>query len=133
MTTFERTANAVLERVSGGASIAEAARTEGVGVSTVKGWLEKGRRDPHGAYGAFAAQVDEIRTGRALPPSDELRDMDENELRALVANAARKGNVAAMRLFADRFLAPVAAAEGKTEAARIIDLMLESAKRRTSA
>lgn len=99
---FEQHAEAILARIVRGASLADAARLHGVGARTVSSWIEKGRRDPDGAYGDFARQVDEARAERRLPSDAD--ELDEDELRRVVARSARAGNVQAAKFYFDTWI-----------------------------
>lgn len=123
---------AVLEAIVSGASQADAARLAGVGVRTVADWLEHGRREPEGRYGEFARAVDEARAEREMPSADELADLTEAEVRQLLSRLARKGNVAAIKLYLDRFLssAPPDDAVRKSAAETVLAAMDELAERR---
>lgn len=121
---------AVLKAIAAGASTADAARASKVGVRTVKDWLEKGRRDPDGRYGAFAQAVDGCREARTLPAPEVLAAMDEDELALVVSQAAREGNVTAMRLRWEQLRAEPVSLEPVTEADKILAEMDELAARR---
>lgn len=92
---FPSVSEGVVQAISGGASIADAAVQAGVSERTVKNWLTKGRREPGTEYAAFAERVDALRAERELPDTSR---MDEDELFEVVSGACRKGSVAAMKL-----------------------------------
>lgn len=79
-------------------SVEDAARAAGVKINTVRGWLRDGRKDPDGRFGRFAADLDAV---RAEAPTVRAGALDLEELRELVAKAARGGSVPAMRLALD--------------------------------
>ena len=82
----------MLEALLAGASIEDAARTAGCSSRSVKRWAARGRSDPDGPYGAFAAAVD---GRRKLEPASSVPDREETLL--LLSAAARRGSVPAMR------------------------------------
>lgn len=89
---LERTRDPFLAALRVGASMADASRTVGVPERTVQNWISRGGREPDGPFGAFAAAV---QAAREQVPSGP---MDLDELREVVAKAARAGSVAAMKL-----------------------------------
>lgn len=95
MDTFSERSGAVLGSLLAGASAADAARQHGVSSRTVERWVQKGRLDSAGRYGAFAAAVD---ARRALEPEEDFEPVTADELALLVSKAARAGSVPAMRL-----------------------------------
>ena len=95
--TFEKCSEGVLEALVAGVSVADTARQHRIASRTIDRWLARGREDPDSKYGPFAEAVDRARVERELPPPDE-RPADPSELRILISEAARKGNVQAMRL-----------------------------------
>lgn len=83
-----------VERFRAGVSLEDACRDLEMRPQTVKNWLSRGRKEPDGTYGPFAAAVDEAREqAKAEEPP-----MDADELARVVSRAARKGSVAAMKL-----------------------------------
>lgn len=92
---FAELSEGVLKSIVAGASVPDAARHVGCAPRTVQRWLARGRENPQGRYGLFAERVDAIQRERELPRELPL---DEEELKRVVARAARKGNVQAMRL-----------------------------------
>lgn len=98
------TAAALIRGVRAGASFDEACSSAGVNVHTGRTWLRNGRRDPKGPYGALAILVDGHRQARLKPEraagSDQPLTLEEAE--RLLAAAARKGSVVALRLWFDR-------------------------------
>jgi len=94
--TFARLADPALESLLAGASVEDAALHVGCSPRTVERWLAKGRAEPSGAYGEFAAAVDEAREARKLDLGTG--PLEPDELEKLVWKAARRGNVSAMRL-----------------------------------
>ena len=92
--------SAILESVSAGASIADAARAAGVREGTLKGWITRGRREPSGPYTAFAASIERARSDAQARPGQ----MTADEFRAQLERAVRSGSVTAMKLWSDLFL-----------------------------
>jgi hypothetical protein len=97
--TFRERGEAIRSALVAGLSVADAACEHHVSPRTIERWLASGRRDADSAYAPFARAVDEARAERGLPPRDGL-PLDAAELRLLVARAARRGNVHAMKLAA---------------------------------
>ncbi|MCB8970361.1 MAG: hypothetical protein M9964_00450 [Solirubrobacterales bacterium] len=96
--TFQRCSAEVVTAIGDGCSIADAARAAGCDSRTVDRWLSNGRKDPHGPYGRFAAQVEARLKERGMPASEHRAVMDRSELLEIISKAARAGSVAAMRL-----------------------------------
>lgn len=92
---FERDHERLLGLLRDGLALVDAAREADVAQRTAERWLTKGRRDPEGKYGQFAAQVDALRADRQISDG---QPMDEEEFKACVAAAARKGSVPAMKI-----------------------------------
>jgi len=90
----------IIDAIQAGASIEEAATTTDVPVTTVRRWLRDGRkgRDP---YAAFAAAVDGARADRKNAESALDGPLTAAEAEVLIARAARKGSVPALRLWYD--------------------------------
>jgi hypothetical protein len=76
-----------------GLTLAEACSDVAVAPDTVKFWLKRGRREAGTDYAQFAEAVDLAREAAATAT------MDENEFRAHVNAAVRRGSVTAMRLW----------------------------------
>lgn len=92
---------AIVARVELGLTFADAAAAAGIKRATAKGWLARGRREEEGAYADFAAAVERAREAAQAP-----RDpMTEAELRLVVSEFARAGNVQAMKLYWEFILA----------------------------
>lgn len=85
---------ALLERFASGLSLPDAARAVGVNATTLKNWLTRGRKEDGTPHAAFAAAVDAARREAA----DRPEPMDRDELIRVVSQAARRGNVQAMKL-----------------------------------
>jgi hypothetical protein len=98
---FDQVSPELLEAVRDGASIDEACRGRDLKVRTVRDWLYRGRKDPQGPYGAFAAAVDGIRASRELPAPSRRGSLSRDEWESCVALAVRAGNVPAMKLWLD--------------------------------
>jgi transposase-like protein len=112
---------AVLEAVKAGASIDEAARQAGRPVATVRRWLMQGRKRPDGNFGELAAAVDKAR-GERRHAERALKGgpLTPSEAELLLAKAARKGSVPALRLWFEQRVA----GEGKQrgdEARRLLE------------
>lgn len=90
----EEIADRLIALFVGGATLNDASREVGLSSQTVNHWLKRGRKEPDGLYGRFAAGVD---AGRAASKAVE-GPMDELELAVVVSRAARKGSVQAMKL-----------------------------------
>ena len=116
----------VLDGVQDGLSLAEAASRAGVPVDTVAGWAAKGRKDPEGRFGAFAAELDEARRNATASLSGELMSLDE--LRLVVAAKARAGSVQAMKL-AYELLRDVSDAPAKPSGLAALDELAAKRKR----
>lgn len=95
------TRGALLERFAAGVSLADAARTLDLREPTVKGWLTRGRRESTGLYAEFVQAVEIAREEARNRPEP----MDEDELRRVVSETARKGSVQAMKLMWEMILA----------------------------
>jgi hypothetical protein len=67
MTLFDRHSKALVALCSEGLTMRAACEQRGLRYKTIQGWLEKGRREPNGRYGAFTRAVDEA---RAKPVED---------------------------------------------------------------
>jgi len=91
---FNTRSTEVLAALRAGVSIADAARANEVTPRTIFNWIRRGREAPDGRYGGFAAAVEEIRKSRQ--PFRE--PLGEAELRVVVSERARRGDVGAMRL-----------------------------------
>lgn len=99
---FEVASAEVLASVRAGASIDEAARQAGVPVATCRRWLRDGRKAPGGRFGAFADAVDSARRERKQAERALDGPLSAEEAELLVARAARKGSVPALRLWFER-------------------------------
>jgi hypothetical protein len=95
--SFEGCSESVLEALVAGVSGEDAARQHDISPRTIERLLSRGRQDPVSKYGPFSEAVDRARAHRELPPPGE-RPADPSELKILISEAARKGNVQAMRL-----------------------------------
>jgi transposase-like protein len=100
MGQFDNTSGEIVASISAGATIDEAARQVDVAVASVRRWLRDGRKDPEGRYAAFAAAVDGAR-GERKQAERALKDgpLTGDEADLLIARAARKGSVPALRLW----------------------------------
>lgn len=86
--------------IQNGATVADAARENGLGESTVNGWIRRGRDDSKSKYGKWTADIDAALRSRRMPAADD-RPADRGELLMMASRAARAGNVQAMRLLAE--------------------------------
>jgi len=89
----------VLESVRAGCSIDEAASQADRPVATVRRWLMEGRKRPDGKHGEFARAVDEARGQRRQAERALEGPLSREEAELLLARAARKGSVPALRLW----------------------------------
>jgi hypothetical protein len=99
MSRFEQVSTDLLKAVRDGATIDEACRGRDLKVRTARDWLYRGRKNPQGPYGAFAATLDAIRASRELPAPSRRGSLTRDEWETCVALAVRAGNVQAMRLW----------------------------------
>jgi hypothetical protein len=102
----------ILASVQAGASIEEGANAADVAVATARRWLRDGRKGKQ-PYARFAEAVDDARGAR----KDAERRMKDGPLSAeeaelLLARAARKGSVPALRLYYERRNAEDASSRG---------------------
>ena len=88
MSTFEAQNGPILKTLLTGASVADAAAQHGVSERTIERWLARGREEPDGPYGDFAAAVDKQRDRAALPPRDGL-PLDREELLLILSEKTR--------------------------------------------
>jgi transposase-like protein len=102
MTQFDTASPKLIASVQAGASIEEAARHAGVPAATVRRWLRDGRKGRR-KYEAFAVAVDGAR-GERKRAERALKDgpLTNEEAAQLLARAARKGSVPALRLWYER-------------------------------
>jgi hypothetical protein len=84
----------LVELVTDGLTIKDAALAMEVREKTVRNWLAKGRSEDDGPHAAFAEAIEEAQQ------EAEVREepMDRDELLLVVSKAARKGSVQAMKL-----------------------------------
>jgi hypothetical protein len=85
---------ALIERFAADCSLPDAANAVELNEKTLRGWLTRGRKDEVGPYSDFAKAVDEAKEEARNRPDP----MDEDELRLVVSESARKGNTQAMKL-----------------------------------
>ena len=97
---FEKVSPVIVNAVKAGATIAEAAQQAEITERTVKRWLTEGRRDAASPYANFSFAIDFIRESRAVDPTDSER-LDRDGMLHLLEQAARKGNVQAMKVWLD--------------------------------
>jgi hypothetical protein len=93
---------ALVERTAQSLSLADACRSEGLRLNTVKGWLRRGRREDSGPYADFAQAIEQARARSASRPEP----MDADELAQVVSQMARKGSVQAAKLRWEMLRAP---------------------------
>lgn len=84
----------IIELVTDGLTIKDAALAMEVREKTVRNWLAKGRSEEDGPYAAFAESIEEAQ--QEAESTEE--PMDRDELMIVVSKAARKGSVQAMKL-----------------------------------
>lgn len=115
---------AVLEALSAGCSLRDAAHQAGVNDQTLKGWLAKGRQEREGDYHAFAVAVDQARSS-AEPLGPLGSKMDWDELEVVVSDAARKGNTQAMKLRLEMLRSQMEAADVPADPLAALDELAE--------
>lgn len=112
MTQFEVHADSIVDAVKAGASVEEASRVAGVPVATVRRWLRDGRKGKQ-HYASFSTAVDGARAGRKQAERALVDGpLSPEEAERLVARAARKGSVPALRLYFERMAAEDASRRG---------------------
>ena len=89
----------VFAAVKAGCSIEDAARQADRPVASVRRWLSEGRKRPEGKHGEFARAVDEARGERKSAERALDGPLSREEAELLLAKAARKGSVPALRLW----------------------------------
>jgi hypothetical protein len=116
----------VLEAVKAGCSIEEAALQAGRPVASVRRWLTQGRKRPDGNLGEFARAVDEARGDRNRA-EHALKDgpLTPSEAEVLLAKAARKGSVPALRLWYEQRTAGECKSRGE-DARKLIESVFGS-------
>jgi hypothetical protein len=110
---------ALIDLIGDGLSLADAARQVEVSQKTVRNYLSRGRNDPDGKYGAFAAAVD----GAKADAAEKEEPIDREELMLLLSRAARKGSVQAMKLLDEIHVREARAADGESEPADPFDAL----------
>jgi len=115
----------VLESVKAGASIEEAAHNAGRPVASVRRWLSEGRKRPDGRHGEFARAVDAARGERKQAERALEGPLSMEEAELLIAKAARKGSVPALRLWFEQRAAGDSKQRGD-EARRLIESVFGS-------
>ena len=116
---FTEASPVILEAIQAGATIDEAARGADVPVASLRRWLRDGRKG-RDTYAAFAAAVDGARKDRREAERALEGPLSAEEADLLVAKAARKGSVPALRLWFEQ----CAAGESKhraDEARRLLE------------
>ena len=96
---FDTVAPLLCDAIESGATIEDACRAQDVKVATIRTWLSKGRAEPSGRYGDFAAKIDAGRAAQVVPSSTD--GLTRAEWEELIAKAARAGSVPAMKLWSD--------------------------------
>ncbi|HUB99109.1 MAG TPA: transposase [Solirubrobacterales bacterium] len=84
----------LIELVTDGLTIKDAALAMEVREKTVRNWLAKGRGEEDGPHAAFAEAIEEAQQ----ESQSKEEPMDRDELLLVVSKAARKGSVQAMKL-----------------------------------
>ena len=95
---FGKASPAILASVQAGASIEDGARANDVPVATVRRWLRDGRKGTE-PYLNFAKAVDGARGERKAAERALDGPLSAEEAELLLAKAARKGSVPALRLW----------------------------------
>jgi len=108
---FNVKAPQIVASVRAGATIEEAARAADVPVATARRWLRDGRKGKPG-YVEFASAVDGCRGERREAERALEGPLSAEEAEGLLARAARKGSVPALRLFYERKAADAAGERG---------------------
>jgi Asp-tRNA(Asn)/Glu-tRNA(Gln) amidotransferase C subunit len=113
MSQFDTTCEEIVASVRAGASIDESARQVDVAVASVRRWLRDGRKNTEGRYAAFAAAVDEAR-GQRKQAERAIKEgpLTGEEADLLIARAARRGSVPALRLWFEQRAADDSAERG---------------------
>jgi transposase-like protein len=122
---LERVREPFLAAVRAGASMAEASRVVGVADRTMQNWVKRGGRESGTDFASFAAAVTAAREEIVSGP------MDLAELREVVARAARKGSVQAMKLALELARMDVAEAVKPVDALSRLDELAAARQRRT--
>src|SRR4249919_893940 len=84
----------IIDLVSDGLTIKDAALAVEVREKTVRNWLARGRSEDDGPYAAFAEAIEEAQQ----EAEQQEEPMDREELLLVISKAARKGSVQAMKL-----------------------------------
>jgi hypothetical protein len=95
---FSKASAEILASVQAGCSIEEAARNVDVPIATVRRWLRDGRKGTE-PYVSFAEAVDGARGERKAAERALDGPLSTEEASLLLAKAARKGSVPALRLW----------------------------------
>jgi hypothetical protein len=95
---FTNFSPAIIDAVEAGATIEEAAIAVDLPVATVRRWLRDGRKGKS-PQDTFAAAVDAARAERKSAEDALDAPLTAEEAEILVAKAARKGSVPALRLY----------------------------------
>jgi hypothetical protein len=119
---FDQAAPDIVAAVQSGATIEEAAISVGVAVATVRRWLGTGRKGRE-RYAEFARAVDGARDERKKAER-ELTDgpLTAEEAELLIAKAARRGSVPALRLWYERLAADDAGRRGQDARKQLADV-----------
>ena len=96
---FDTASRMILASVQAGCSIEEAARAAGVAPATCRRWLSAGRKGRE-AYAPWASALDAAR-GERKQAQRAIKDapLSPEEADLLLARAARKGSIPALRLW----------------------------------
>ncbi len=122
------TRGALLERFAVGCSLRDATSAVGINETTVKRWLQRGRKGKSGAYVEFVQAVEQARDEAKKRP----QPMDDEELARVVSNAARKGNTQAMKLRWEMLEVLRKDGDESDQPADPLSVLDELAKRRTA-
>lgn len=95
-----RVRQALVERVSVGVSLPNAARSMNVGSRTVKGWMQRGREAGDGDFFDFAVAIDRA---RATARERASRPLTEGQVRRHLEDAIRGGSLRALEVWLRHF------------------------------
>jgi len=90
----------ILDAVACGATIEEAAVMAEINIHTIRSWLQRGRKG--GPLAEFAKALDDTRAARKNAEAELDGPLTDHEAELLIAKAARKGSVPALRLHYER-------------------------------
>ncbi len=123
-----QTRGAVIERFAAGMTVNDTCAAVGIKDKTLRHWLVRGRAEETGLYADFVRAVDEAKADAAARPEP----LTEDEHRRLVAEAARKGSVAALKLAWEMILADRTSEKTEDKSEDPFDTVDELARRRAA-